>query len=218
MATLADELLNTAIRLPLAALLGMALALRPRRLGTPPRQPAVVQTQIVLAMVGAVIMLVVGASLARAFGIVGAASLIRYRSKIEDPKDAVVMLSALSVGLGAGVGLYAVSIAATVFLVLALWVLEGFVPQVRVFELSIKLGSGTAELRPKVEQVMRRFKLDYELRGSADEEVSYIVSAPREFHTDRMSNALTVLVPPGKGAIEWKEKSPEKAAITPPTP
>ena len=83
-----------------------SLALRPRRRGTPVRQPAVVQTQIVLAVVGALIMLVVGASLARAFGIVGAANLIRYRSKIDDPKDAVVMLCALSVGLAAGVGLY----------------------------------------------------------------------------------------------------------------
>lgn len=66
------------------------------------RQPAVVQTQIILAVVGALIMLVVGASLARAFGIVGAANLIRYRSKIDDPKDAVVMLCALSVGLASG--------------------------------------------------------------------------------------------------------------------
>src|SRR5260221_14043652 len=63
------------IRLPLAALLGAALALRPRRRGTPPRTPAVLQTQIILSIVGAVIMLVVGASLARAFGIVGAANL-----------------------------------------------------------------------------------------------------------------------------------------------
>ena len=39
-----------------------------------------------------VVMLIVGASLARAFGIVGVASLIRYRAKIDDPKDAVVML------------------------------------------------------------------------------------------------------------------------------
>jgi hypothetical protein len=76
------------IRLPLAAVLGAALARRPKRQGTPPRTTAVVQTQIILAVVGAVIMLVVGASLARAFGIVGAANLIRYRSKIEDPKDA----------------------------------------------------------------------------------------------------------------------------------
>ena len=104
------ELLASAVRLPVAALLGTALALRPRRRGTPARQPAVVQTQIVLAVVGALIMLVVGASLARAFGIVGAANLIRYRSKIDDPKDAVVMLCALSVGLAAGVGLYGLAV------------------------------------------------------------------------------------------------------------
>ena len=51
-------------------------------------------------------MLIVGASLARAFGIVGAANLIRYRAKIDDPKDAVVMLSTLSLGLACGVELY----------------------------------------------------------------------------------------------------------------
>ena len=44
------------VRLPLAAALGAALALRPKRRGTPPRTPAVVQTQIVLAVVGAVVM------------------------------------------------------------------------------------------------------------------------------------------------------------------
>ena len=93
------EIDDAMIRLPLAAALGAALALRPKRRGTPPRSPAVVQTQIMLAVVGALIMLVVGASLARAFGIVGVASLIRYRSKIDDPKDAVVMLCALAVGL-----------------------------------------------------------------------------------------------------------------------
>src|SRR4051812_16122350 len=104
------EIDDAMVRLPLAAALGAALALRPKRRGTPPRTPAVVQTQIVLALVGAVVMLVVGASLARAFGIVGAANLVRYRSKIDDPKDAAVMLCALSVGLASGVGLYALTI------------------------------------------------------------------------------------------------------------
>src|ERR671916_567013 len=123
-----EELFASAIRLPLAAILGTVLALRPRRRGTPERQPAVVQTQIILAVVGALIMLVVGASLARAFGIVGAANLIRYRTKIDDPKDAVVMLCALAVGLATGVGLYALSVFSTAFLVAALWVIESFEP------------------------------------------------------------------------------------------
>src|SRR5436190_268671 len=55
------------ISLPLATVLGAALALRPRRAGTPHRSAAVVQTQIILAIIGALIMLVVGVSLARAF-------------------------------------------------------------------------------------------------------------------------------------------------------
>ena len=96
--------LHTLLALPLAALLGAALAFRPRRRGTPPRTPAVIQTQVILALMGALVMIVVGASMARAFGIVGAASLIRYRSKISDPKDAGVMLMTLGVGLAAGVG------------------------------------------------------------------------------------------------------------------
>jgi hypothetical protein len=204
------ELRASAVRLPIAAALGTALALRPRRRGTPMRQPAVIQTQIVLAVVGALIMLVVGASLARAFGIVGAANLIRYRSKIDDPKDAVVMLCALSVGLAAGVGLYGLAVFGTLFLVGALWIIEGFEPQNRVFELSVKLGDKTAALRPRIEAVLRRFKCHYELRGQAADEVSYVVTAPIDVHTDRVSNALTALVSEGTGAVEWQERSKSK--------
>jgi hypothetical protein len=193
-------------RLPLAALLGTALALRPRRRGTPVRQPAVVQTQIILAVVGALIMLVIGASLARAFGIVGAANLIRYRSKIDDPKDAVVMLCTLSVGLCSGVGLYGLAVIGTLFIGFALWVIESFEPQTRVFELTLKLGDDTKSLRPKIEQVLGRFECDWELRGAAPDEVSYLITTPRELQTDRVSNALTALVPDGKGAVEWNEK------------
>ncbi len=210
MDNLQEELQASIVRLPLAALLGAALALRPRRSGTPERQPAVVQTQIILAVVGALIMLVVGASLARAFGIVGAANLIRYRSKIDDPKDAVVMLCALSVGLASGVGLYGLAAVGTVFIAGCLWVIEGFEPQTRIFELEIKFGDKTQALRPKIEEVLRRYKVKYELRTSAEEEVSYLATAPRALRTDRVSNDLMELEPSGKGAIEWDEKSKDK--------
>lgn len=210
MDNLQEEVMASVIRLPLAALLGAALALRPKRNGTPERQPAVVQTQIILAVVGSLIMLVVGASLARAFGIVGAANLIRYRSKIDDPKDAVVMLCALSVGLASGVGLYGLAAIGTVFIAACLWVIEGFEPQTRIFELSIKFGEKTQELRPKIEEVLRRHKVKYELRTAAEDTVSYMATAPRALRTDRVSNLLMELEPSGKGAIEWEEKSKDK--------
>jgi uncharacterized membrane protein YhiD involved in acid resistance len=200
------ELNAAMLRLPLAAALGTALALRPRRRGTPRRDPAVVQTQIVLAVVGAVIMLVVGASLARAFGIVGAANLIRYRSKIEDPKDAVVMLCALAVGLASGVGLYALALFSTGFLLVALGIIESFEKGLSRFDLRIRAGTDADALRPKFEETLRRFGLAYELRTSSDEEVCYDVQVPLETRTDRISNAILRLDPEGHASVEWVDK------------
>ena len=146
------------IRLPLAAVLGAALAFRPKRRGTPTRTPAVVQTQIILTIVGALIMLVVGSSLARAFGIVGAASLIRYRSKIDDPKDAGVMLCGLAVGLASGVGLYGLAVFAALFLVCTVAVIESFEPDdVAQFGLMATGLTDVARSRPRFERVLRGF-------------------------------------------------------------
>lgn len=205
------EIDDAMIRLPLAAALGAALALRPKRRGTPPRTPAVVQTQIMLAVVGSVIMLVVGASLARAFGIVGAANLIRYRSKIDDPKDAVVMLCALAVGLASGVGLYALSVFSTVFIGAALWVIESFEPHGRkVFLLTVKAGKDTDGFRPKIEKILHSFDLDFELRTTSDEEVCYEAQVPLEVQTDEVSNAILKLDRSGHAAVEWQEKKAKK--------
>ena len=201
-----QEIREALVRLPLAAILGTALALRPRRKGTPPRTPAVVQTQIILSIVGAIIMLVVGASLARAFGIVGAANLIRYRSKIDDPKDAGVMLCALAVGLASGVGLYALAVVSTVFVVAVLGIIESFEKGTKKYELTIKAGDQTDELRPKIETILRRFKAPYEVRASADEELSFEVTLPLDMERDRVTNAILRLDPEGHAAVDWSEK------------
>jgi uncharacterized membrane protein YhiD involved in acid resistance len=198
---------NAMVRLPLAGVLGAALALRPKRRGTPKRTPAVVETQVILAVVGAVIMLVVGASLARAFGIVGAANLIRYRSKIDDPKDAVVMLCALSVGLASGVGLYSLAIFSTVFLVAALAVLESFEPKaLKPFELSIKLGKGTDERRSKIETILRRYGVDFELRTTSEEELAYQVKVPLELDTELVTDAIRRIDSADTATVEWTDK------------
>ena len=98
-----DVIISTArylLTLATAGALGAALGLvRPVRRALVPRSPHVVQTQILLAIVGALIIIVVGENLARAFAIVGAAGLIRYRARIRDPKDAGVMLVALATRL-----------------------------------------------------------------------------------------------------------------------
>ena len=97
--------------LPIAALLGAALGvIRPIRRSLVPRSSHVIQTQILLAIVGTAVMIIVADSLARAFAIAGAAGLVRYRAQIDDPKEAGVLLVALAVGLASGAGLFAVAV------------------------------------------------------------------------------------------------------------
>ena len=157
-------------------------------------------------------MLVVGASLARAFGIVGAANLIRYRSKIEDPKDAVVMLCSLAVGLASGVGLYRLAVFSALFLVGALWVIESFEPKaVKHFMLSVKKGDQSEELRQRVESVFRRYRLKWELRTLADEEIAYDVQVPADMKTESISDTIAKLDPEGKIAIGWDEQKKKVA-------
>jgi uncharacterized membrane protein YhiD involved in acid resistance len=192
-------------RLGLAALFGTALALRPRRRSQGARKVVVIQTQIMLAIVGAVIMLVVGNSLSRAFGIVGAAGLIRYRSNIADPKDAVVMLSALAAGLAVGVGRFQLGAVATVFMMLALWVVEFLEPPARkLFELRLKTADA-AEFRGKAEDVLKAMGLEHELLVEDEDEIRYNVSAPVHLRTKDVSDTLR-LVAGGKLVVRWEER------------
>jgi uncharacterized membrane protein YhiD involved in acid resistance len=195
------------VRLPLAAVLGTALALRPRRRNQGARKVVVIQTQIMLAVVGAVIMLVVGNSLSRAFGIVGAAGLIRYRSNIADPKDAVVMLSALAAGLAAGVGLYRFAGGATLFMMIVLWLVEFFEPPARkYFEIKVKT-SNVEDFRPKAEDVMKGLGLEVELLLEDDGEIRYSVSAPVDVRTKDVSDTLRLVGGPDV-VVRWEQKKP----------
>ncbi len=201
------------VALPVAGVLGAALAFRPQRRGTPPRQPAVIQTQIILALVGALVMLVVGASLARAFGIVGAASLVRYRAKVDDPKDAGIMLSCLGLGLASGVGIYWVATFATLFILSVVWVLESIEPKSRK-EMVLKIGAkDSPELRSGVEEILREAKIQHELRAFTQEDLTYAVKLPLARKTDPITQQLLSLSHNGEQiAVEWQDKKSKDKA------
>ena len=204
------DLPSMLVRLPLAAVLGAMLAFRPRRRGTPARSTAVIQTQIILAIVGAVVMLVVGSSMARAFGIVGAASLVRYRAKIDDPKDAGIMLSTLGIGLASGVGLHFLAIFATLFIMAVVGLLESFEPEgYKLFSLKIT-ANDTAKLRPDIQSILRRNQVRYELRSASDGELVFEARVPALKKTDRITDAIHSLGGDDETAVEWKEQKEVK--------
>jgi uncharacterized membrane protein YhiD involved in acid resistance len=115
------------LHLVVAAALGGLVAYRPwRRLikhSTPPAMETA-QAQTLIAVAGALMVAVIGDSMARAFGLVGLGAFIRFRSGIKDPRDAAVMFVMIGVGMACGLGLVPLAVVATVFAALVLAIFD----------------------------------------------------------------------------------------------
>ena len=191
----------------LAAGLGAALGMvRPVRGRLVPRSSHVIQAQILLAVVGAIIIVVVAESLARAFAIVGAAGLVRYRARIGDPKDAGVMLVTLAVGLTVGSGLYGFAIIACLFVIGLLWLLESFEPPARS-RLELTISNKDAEkLQPEIEHALRRKGIAFELLGSSSHELHYEVTVPFTQRIRKLTKLIHSLDERHGMTVDWDIK------------
>ena len=78
--------------------------------------PVLDQAQVLLCVSGALMMIIIGNSVARAFGIAGAASIIRFRTPVEDARDITILFILMGLGMAAGLGALAVAGLGTLFL------------------------------------------------------------------------------------------------------
>jgi uncharacterized membrane protein YhiD involved in acid resistance len=109
--------LQIVVRLLCTLVLASLLAFRPwRRLaGKPPMKTETAEAQVLIAVAGAVMVAIIGDSVARAFGLVGLGGFIRFRSGIKDPRDAAVMFVMIGVGMACGIGVVPVAVVASAF-------------------------------------------------------------------------------------------------------
>lgn len=213
--TWAEVIVRITLRLLLASLLGAALAFRPRkRLRMLKRNPYVGQTQILLAIVAAALMIIVGDNAARAFGIFAAVSVVRFRTNIRDPKEITVLLISLAVGLAAGVGRWDLALVLTAFALLVLWILEyREATQIsRAMDLKVTTRN-IATTQTILSDILKRHGFDSELRGisreSSDEPLGslvYSLDLSPTITTDNLSEEILALDSANVDSIEWDQK------------
>ena len=71
---------------------------------------------VMLTLVTTMVMFVIGSDIALSLGMVGALSIVRFRTAIKDPRDTVYIFWSIGVGLSVGTGNYLVSSIGSVFL------------------------------------------------------------------------------------------------------
>jgi anti-anti-sigma factor len=110
-----------------AAVIGMLVTVVHRQYRTEKNaNPALDQAQVLLCISGAIMMIIIGNSVARAFGIAGAASIIRFRTPVEDARDITILFILMGLGMAAGLGALAVAGLGTLFLCAMIPILNVF--------------------------------------------------------------------------------------------
>lgn len=202
-------------RLLLAVGLSSILAFRPRQ-DVPlfKRSLFVSQTQILLSVVAAALMMIVGDNTARAFAIFAAVSLVRFRTNIRDPKEITVLLISLALGLAAGVGRWELGIGLCIFALALLWLLE-YNESAQVFrsmELTVKTRS-TDRTQEVLKKLLNKYKLEAEVReiDPPDDKnpigtIVYYMNLRLNLSTDHLSDRILRLDPKNIEGIEWSQK------------
>jgi hypothetical protein len=81
-------------------------------------------TNIFVAVIVCMVIMIIGNSLARAFALVGALSIIRFRTVVKDTKDTAYIFWSLAAGMASGTGSYFLAIAGTFIITSIAFILD----------------------------------------------------------------------------------------------
>lgn len=156
------------------------------------------QTLVVMGMVTALVMLIIGSNIARAFTLLGALSVIRFRNAVKEARDVGFMFIVMALGMACGTRFYALAAVATATLsaVLVLMYRFDFFDK-RVVErlLRVRLPSGSdceRILDPVFRELLedRRLVSAESVAGGALDEVVYTVVPKRGVDPGRLIDAV----------------------------
>lgn len=163
--------------------------------------------QVLLCVSGALMMVLISDSLARAFGVAGAAGLIRFRTPVEDPKDAAVLFLLMALGMAVGLGAYPMAVCGTLMLCALLWVLEQTATEPgRTYLVELV---ATSDVFPvsHVQQVFARHQIVVEPRevsGGDAARVKYLAVCQHDLSLETLNADLMAAGTSGVRSVAWE--------------
>lgn len=117
---------NTILTIGISILLGLIISFTYMKTNQTTYSQSFTLTMVVLPVIVAIIILLIGSNIARAFSLAGAFSIIRFRSAPGDPKDIAYVLFTMASGLACGVGAFGYSVMFTLILCMMMFLLSRF--------------------------------------------------------------------------------------------
>jgi uncharacterized membrane protein YhiD involved in acid resistance len=153
-------------------------------------------------------MLIVGDSLPRAFGIAGAAAIIRFRTPIEDPRDITVLFLLMALGMAAGLGLLTIAGVGTAFVCACLLLFRTNRPEVGPRPMKVALvAEGQKFPAAHVAHVFDSYRIaveTVEFSHGARSSARYRASIDRGISLDEVSAQLLDGGVAGLASVTWE--------------
>ena len=111
---------------------------------------------VLLSVLTTFVILAVTSNVVLSLGMVGALSIVRFRTAIKEPLDLVFLFWSISVGIILGAGLYSLAFLGSAFITVILFVLTGKVDSSAPYILMLQLENENAELQA-TEIIKNRF-------------------------------------------------------------
>lgn len=86
---------------------------------------AFIHSFFIFASLSSIMTMIIGSNIARAFGLIGALSIIRFRNALKSPIDAVYIFWSLAIGMACGTGFYLAAVLLTAVIGVMALILKG---------------------------------------------------------------------------------------------
>ena len=151
-------------------------------------------------------MVIVGNSVARAFGVAGAAGIVRFRTPVEDPRDSTILFLLVGLGMACGVGLLEIAGLGAAFLCVVLVVLDRIGEETpRTMILSL-VASGKDFPYERVLRVLGASIDSYEPREvQQDDDVTVKYSVTMSPHTPLLKITQQLMAGDQIKSVSWQE-------------
>ena len=155
-------------------------------------------TLFLMAVSTSVVMMIIGSNIARAFSLVGALSIIRFRTAMKDARDTGYLFAAMIAGMGCGTDFYLAAIMLTAFIAVLMLILHvsdyGIKQKLEsVIRVTYRKGDETvANLEAEIARSYSEFRLINRVLDFGDEEETnvYVVRPRRGGATEDIETRL----------------------------
>jgi uncharacterized membrane protein YhiD involved in acid resistance len=206
-----EPALDVAVNISAAMIMGFIVAgiyvyTRPRHdNGT----KGLIATLVMLSILLSMVVMAVGDNAARAFTLAGVLAIVRFRSVVEDTRDAAFVICSVIVGMAAGAGYWAVALIGLPFVALAAYLTQNHQVRKALPASTLKLKFQTTQpLQQPIEAILHKYSEQHVVRatGTCKKGTAFEVTYRLRMRTGMVSFDLVrdLKMLQGMQAVEWK--------------